>query len=128
MLVLQTTRIKETGTNPTMKGAEEVIRDENVETGGAQKMECNSLVLMHVNCRNILNKSLDFCNLFDTYNPDIIIGMNQCLSEEIRNAEVFRDDFRAFRKDRTTRDNREFFLVKRYIACVELWAEKDLRK
>jgi hypothetical protein len=30
---------------------------------------------MQVNCRSILNKALDFWNLIDAYNPDVIIGM-----------------------------------------------------
>jgi hypothetical protein len=37
--------------------------DECVATGGAQMIVGNSLVLMQVNCRSILNKSLEFWNL-----------------------------------------------------------------
>jgi hypothetical protein len=33
-----------------------------------------SLVVLQVNCRSIYNKLLEFWNLIDTYNPDIIIG------------------------------------------------------
>ena len=39
------------------------------------KYEGKSLVLLQVNCRSIYNKALEFCNLVDTYNPDIIISM-----------------------------------------------------
>jgi hypothetical protein len=52
----------------------EVISDECETTGGAQKIEGNSLVLLQVNCRSILNKSSEFWNLLETYNPDVIIG------------------------------------------------------
>jgi hypothetical protein len=44
----------------------EVIIDECETTGGAQKIEGNLLVLLQVNCRSILNKSLEFWNLIDT--------------------------------------------------------------
>jgi hypothetical protein len=43
---------------------------------------------------------LDFWSLVDTYNPDVIIGMESWLREEISNAEVFRDDYTTCRKDR----------------------------
>jgi hypothetical protein len=49
-----------------------------------------SLVLLHVNCRNIYNKTLEFWNSVDTYNPDIIIGMEPWLREEIGNLKIFR--------------------------------------
>jgi hypothetical protein len=62
------------GDDLKMREAEEVTRDEHIATEGAQKMERNSLVLMRVNCRSILNKHLYFWNLIHTYNPDIIIG------------------------------------------------------
>jgi hypothetical protein len=36
------------------------------------KKEAKSLVLLQVNCRSIYNKAVEFWNLVDTYNPDII--------------------------------------------------------
>jgi hypothetical protein len=53
---------------------QEDTSDDYVATGGAQMIEGNSLVLMQVNCRSILNKSLEFWNLIDTYNPDVMKG------------------------------------------------------
>jgi hypothetical protein len=47
-----------------------VTSDEWVATRGAQRIEVNSLVLLQVNCRSILNKSSDFWNLVDIYNSD----------------------------------------------------------
>jgi hypothetical protein len=61
-------------TNQTWSKPEKVTWNEWVATRGAQKIEGNSLVFLQVNCRNILNKFLDFWNLVDTYNPDVIIG------------------------------------------------------
>ena len=48
--------------------------------------EAKSLVLLQVNCRSIYNKALDFWNLVDTYNPDIIIGTESWLREKIGNS------------------------------------------
>jgi hypothetical protein len=66
------------------------------------KNEVKSLALLQVNCRSIYNKALEFWNLVDTYNPDIIIGMKSWLREEIGKAEIFRADFTIFRRDRNS--------------------------
>jgi len=41
--------------------------------------EGNPLVLLQVNCRSIRNKILEFWNLIDTYNPDVVIGTKSWL-------------------------------------------------
>jgi hypothetical protein len=41
-----------------------------------------------VNCRSICNKVLEFWNLIETYNPDVVIGTESWLNEEINNDEV----------------------------------------
>ena len=43
------------------------------------------------------------CNLVDMYNPDVIIGMESWLGDDIGNAKVFRGDFTTFRRDRFAR-------------------------
>ena len=81
------------------KGSRESIADEVAVTrrsGGA-------LVILQVNCRSIYNKMLEFWNLVDTYNPDVIIGTESWLKGEIENAEVFRTDYTTFRRDRSVR-------------------------
>ena len=60
--------------------------------------EVSPLVLLHVNCRGICNKILEFWNLIDRYNPDVVIGTESRLSGEINNEEGFRDDFIVFRR------------------------------
>ena len=55
--------------------------------------EGKSLVMLQVNCRSICNKVLEFWNLIKTYNPNVIIGTESWLYEEINNAEVFRGDY-----------------------------------
>jgi hypothetical protein len=104
---------------------EKVTSDVRLATRGTQRIEGNSLGLLQVNCRNILNKSLDFWNLVDIYNPDVIIGTESWLREEISNAEAFRDDYTTFRGDRNTRGGGVFICVKDCIACTELWVDED---
>ena len=75
-------------------------QDKIQTTVPAHKNEGKSLVLLQVNCKNIYNKALEFWNLVDTYNPDIIIGTESWLREEIGNIEIFRADFMTCRRDR----------------------------
>jgi hypothetical protein len=63
-------------------------RDEIQTTGPTHKNEGKSLVLLQINCRSIYNKDLEFWKLVNTYIPDIIIGTESCLSEEIGNTEI----------------------------------------
>jgi hypothetical protein len=67
-------------------------RDEINTMVSAHKNEGKSLVSLQVSCRRIYNKTLEFWNLVDTYNPDII-GTESWLREKIGNAEIFRSDF-----------------------------------
>jgi hypothetical protein len=94
-------------------------------TAGPQQIEGKPLVLLQVNCRSILNKILEFWNLVDTYNPDVVIGTESWLSDEINNAEVFRDDYITFRRDRSTQGGGVFICVKNYIDCRELRTDDD---
>jgi hypothetical protein len=45
---------------------------------------------------------MDFWNLVDIYNPDVIIGTEPWLREEISNAELFRDEYTTFSRDGIT--------------------------
>ena len=104
----------------------EVMSSEgHVVTSGSQEMEGKLLILLQVNCRSIFNKILEFGNLIDTYNLDVIIGMESWLREETNNAEIFRDDYTTFRRDRCTRAGGVFICVKNYIECRELWVDED---
>jgi len=76
---------KEVTDNAGMK-RKDGTRDEIQTMVSPHKNEGKSLVLFQVNCRSIHNKALEFWNLVDTYNPDIIIGTESWLREEIGNA------------------------------------------
>jgi hypothetical protein len=85
-----------------------------------------SLVILQVNCRSIYNKVLEFWNLIEIYNPDVIIGTESWLHQEINNAEVFRGDYITFRRDRCSRGGGGVFIcVKNHIVCRELWTDEE---
>jgi hypothetical protein len=60
-------------TNPEMRESELVTSEKCVVTEGPKQIEGKPLILLQVNCRSILNKILEFSNLVDTYNPDLVI-------------------------------------------------------
>ena len=66
-------------------------------------MDGKMLVLLQVNRRNIYNKNVHFWKLIDK---------QSWLSEEFNNVEVFRDDYKTFRKDCHTRGDGVFICVK----------------
>jgi hypothetical protein len=78
----------------------------------AYRIKGKLLVVLQVNCRSIYNKALEFWNLVDTYNPDVVIGTESWLKEDIGSAEVFRADFTTFRRDRAARGGGVFICVK----------------
>jgi hypothetical protein len=77
---------------------------------------------MQVNCRNILNNSLDFWNVIDSYDLNGAIGTESWLREE-----TSKDDCRACRRDRNTSGDGVFICAKKekYIVSVEFWVEED---
>jgi len=54
--------------------AEASAKEECVVATVGHISEGKPLVLLQVNCRSICNKVLEFWNLIDTYNPDVVIG------------------------------------------------------
>jgi hypothetical protein len=77
------------------------LRVSSAAVTSAYRIKAKSLAVLQVICRSIYNKALEFWNLVDTYNPDVVIGTESWLKEDIRNAEVFRADFTTFRRDRS---------------------------
>jgi hypothetical protein len=108
----KTTDIAERTTNQERRKTEVVPREERVASTWSTQIEGRPLALLLVYCRSICNKILVFWNLIDTYNPDVVIGTESWLSEEINNAEIFRDDYITFRRDRGSRGGVVFICVK----------------
>jgi hypothetical protein len=112
-------------TKPERRENEDKAEKECVAATVGHVSECTPLVLLQVKCRSICNKILEFWNLIDTYNPDVAIGTESWLSEEMNNAEDFRDDYVTIRRDRCSRGGGVFIYGKNYIDCRELWTDED---
>jgi hypothetical protein len=111
-------------TNSARSETEDETKEECSAVTVAPMLEAKPSVLLQVNCRSICNKTLDFWNLTDTYNLDVVIGTGSWLSEEISNEEVFRADYTTFRRDRHIHGGGVFICVKNYITCTELWVDE----
>ena len=97
-----------------------------IAEASAYRIERKSLVVLQLNCRNVYNEALEFWNLVDTYNPDVVIGTESWLKEDIGNAEVFKADFTTFRRDRSACGGGIFICVKNFIVATELWVDDDV--
>jgi hypothetical protein len=73
-------------TNPARRETEDETKEECLVVTVVPMIEGKPLVLLQVKCRSIYNKTLDFWNLIDIYDPDVVIGTESWLSEEISNA------------------------------------------
>ena len=49
-------------------------RVKSIAGASAYKIEGKSLVVLQVNSRSVYNKALEFWNLVDTYNLNVVIG------------------------------------------------------
>jgi len=78
----------EPATKPERRETEDKVEEECVAATVGHISEGKPLVLLQVNCRSICNMILVLWNLIDTYNPDVVIGTESRLCEEINNAEV----------------------------------------
>jgi hypothetical protein len=96
--------------------------------GSAYRKVGKSLVVLQVNCRSVYNIAIELWNLVDTFNPDVVIGTETWLKEDIRNAEFFRADFTTFRNDKSARGGGVFICFKNIIASTEVWVDDDLRR
>ena len=105
--------------------AEGGSRVKYVVEASAYRIEGKSLVVMQVNCKSVYNKALEFWNLVDMYNSNVVAGTESWLKEDIGNAEVFRTDFTTFRRDRSARGGGVFICAKNFIATTELWVDDD---
>jgi hypothetical protein len=113
---------REAEVGPLFKSTAEAPEEEEFVAATVEHTsEGKPLVLLQVNCRGICNKVLEFWNLIDTYNLDVVMGTESWLSEEINKAEDFRDDYITFRRDRFSRGGGVFICVKNYIDCRVLW-------
>jgi hypothetical protein len=95
-------------------------RVKSVTEASACRIDGKSPVVLQVNCTSVYNNALEFWNLVDTVNPDVVTGMESWLKGTIRNAEVFRADFTTFRRESSVRGGWILICVKNIIASTHL--------
>ncbi len=83
------------------------------------------LRLLQVNCRSIINKEIEFWNLVDACDPDIVIGTESWLTEEIGSSEIFHSHYKILRRDRNSRGGGVFICVKEDINIRLDWVSRE---
>ena len=103
-----------------------------------QPFNKNQLKIINVNCQSLWAKRLEFNHLIDSTCPDIVIGTESWLHNDIINSSVFPvENYTVYRKDRGSRGGGVFILVKNSIKssrendletnCEIIWCKIDLR-
>ena len=69
------------------------------------------LRILVVNCKSIKNKKQELENLVETSKPDIMIGTESWLSNDIQSTEIFPSGFTPYRKDRKTDSHGGVFIL-----------------
>jgi len=91
----------------------------------AQRIEGKSLVLLQVNCSSLYDKTSDFWNSVDTHCGCCKIVIKSWPRQEICKTKVSRADFTTVRRDQCAHGGAVFICIKNYIACDEVWVDKD---
>ena len=96
------------------------------------------LKVVSVNCQSVKEKTRELGNLILTTDPDIILGQESWLNDNIFNGEVFPDNYEVIRKDRTTTRGGGVFILYRNdlilthrpdfdTDCEVLWAQLQMK-
>lgn len=72
----------------------------HINAGLYESKDTNSLRILNINFRSLRGKSSEVATIIDEYLPDVIIGTESWLTDEILNTEVFPKGFHVYRKDR----------------------------
>ena len=70
-----------------------------------------TLRILVVNCQSIKNKKQEQENLVETSKPDIMIGTESWLSNDIQSTEIFPSGFTPYRKHRKTDSHGGVFIL-----------------
>ena len=82
------------------------------------------LKIVNVNCQSLWAKRLEFNHMLDCVNPDVVIGTESWLNNDIVNFSVFpTDHYNIYRRDRGSRGGGVFIMVKNTILSTR---EEDL--
>ena len=114
-------------TSPEGEEAEDTTTGEQEAAAEGNTADDTPLTLLQVNCRSICNKILEFWNLIDIYDSDVVIGTESWLINDIKNAEIFRGDYMVFRRDRFSRGAESLFVLKTTLITGNYGRMRNLR-
>lgn len=80
----------------------------------------NTLKLINLNARSIINKVLELEHILLAYNPDIVVITETWLNENILNNEIVPPGYELIRKDRRTRGGGVAIVLKSGLSVVEM--------
>ena len=93
----------------------------NIQDKESPYKQC-TLKIVNVNCRSIKNKIAEFEHLSKTTDADIILGTESWLTDDIKNSEVFSNNYKIYRRDRNIRIGGGVFIaVKIYHTLAQLF-------
>ena len=76
------------------------------------------LRILLMNCQSIKNKKAELHTVIESSKPDIILGTESWLKQDIANSEIFPEEYDAIRKDRDDGHGGVFIAFKRDLLCV----------
>lgn len=78
-----------------------------------KKQEGSEIKILLINCQSIVNKVVKFSVMVDMHNPDVIIGVESWLREDVGDREVFPDGYTVYRRDREDKKGGGVFILVR---------------
>ena len=102
-------RRRVTGSNLTSKGK------------STRGWKSTPLKVININCQSVKKKLPQFLAMLDAENPDIVVGTESFLKDDITNGEIFPNTYQIFRKDRSNNTSRGgvFVAVKNSLVATE---------
>lgn len=110
----------------TEASAEKCVTAETAAATRYIQVRNGFLRLLQVNCRSIVNKTIEFWNLVDSCDADIVIGTESWLSDDVANSEILRSGYKLYRRDRKTRGGGVFLCVKSALYVRNSWFSNNL--
>ncbi len=83
-----------------LEGGRRVKWSQKPKSSTSRVVKINKISVMTINFQSVKNKAAELAICLNTYKPDILIGTESWLSEDVSNSEIFPPEYCAIRKDR----------------------------
>ena len=75
---------------------------------------------MVANFQSVKNKKVELAQVASTYNPEVILGTETWLNNEIQSSEIFPQNYTAFRRDRKDGFGGVVIVTRNDLICEEI--------